>query len=51
MRERLSKYQKKVVGNEKLPENPIILAINHFFSTLKEYIGDNNITGHDIYPS
>jgi len=51
MRERLSKYQKKVVGNEKLLENPIILATHHFFLILKEYIGDNNITGHDIYPS
>jgi len=51
MREQLSIYQKKVVGKEKLPENLIILTTHHFFLILKEYIGDNNIPGHDIYPS
>jgi len=51
MQEKLSIYQKKVVGNEKLPKNPILLTTHHFFLILKEDIGANNITKHDIYPS
>jgi len=46
-----SKYKNIVVGDAKIPENPIILTTYNFFMILTKYIDDNNITGNDIYPS